>query len=391
MEPLRVAHVVTSLVAGGAQRQEVALAEGLPRERFQVDFLTLGGPGEYDQRARDAGARVIHLAVRPRPGDTTLARQRRRVALLRRYVRAVRMGGYDIVDAWLYPDDVLVALLRGLTATPVVMSGRRNVHAHDRFGPLRGTIDRLVDRRTEMVVANSAAAARNAVRAHHTDPSRLRVIHNGVELMPPLSEADRRRWRRHLGVEEGELLVGCVGRLQTVKGHARLIDAFARLAAGRPVALVLVGEGSLRESLERQIRERGLTGRVRLHGAEHDPRPLYGAFDIVAQASLSEGLPNVLLEAAAAGVPVIATDVGGTSEVVIDGQTGLLVPDGDEDALVGALQRAIGNADLRQRMGVAARAHVARSFSMTRFVGAYADLYEELAAASRHRHESRPG
>jgi glycosyltransferase involved in cell wall biosynthesis len=108
---------------------------------------------------------------------------------------------------------------------------------------------------------------------------------------------------------------------------------------------------------------------------------MYGAFDLVAQASRSEGLPNVLLEAAAAGCPIVATDAGGSREIVVDGRTGLLVPTGDVEALAEALGRAIDDPELRRRIGVAARAHVAGSFGMDRFAREYGDLYEELAAA----------
>lgn len=145
--------------------------------------------------------------------------------------------------------------------------------------------------------------------------------------------------------------------------------------------LVLVGEGEMRPDLERQIKGLGLEGRIRLHGTELDPRPMYGAFDVVVQSSMSEGLPNVLLEAAAAGRPIVATAAGGSNEIVIDGETGLLVPIEDRDALACALQRAIQNPDLRRQIGAAARVHVDSKFGMARYVRERGDLYEELAAA----------
>jgi glycosyltransferase involved in cell wall biosynthesis len=382
MRPLRIAHVVTSLVAGGAQRQEIALAERLPRDRFVVDFLAVGGPGPYDERARAAGARVLYLGTRRQPGESRLAGQRRRLGMRLNYLRAVRRGHYDIVDAWLYPDDVLAATMRFLTGTPIVMSGRRNIQAHDRLGPLAGPIDRVVARLTDAVVANSEAAARFAVASHHTDPSRLHVIRNGVDLVEPLSAAERALWRRRMGTLDDDFVIGCVGRYRPIKGQALLIDAVARLAPSRPhLRLVIVGEGELRAALEDQVRALGLLDRVRLHGNEHDPRTMYGAFDLVAQASISEGLPNALLEAAAAGRPIVATDAGGTEEIVIDGRTGLLVPTGSIDALADGLRRAVDDPELRQRLGRAAREHVEATFSLGRFAQEYGDLYEALAAS----------
>ena len=382
MRPLRVAHLVASLMPGGAELQELALAERLPRERFQLDFLAYAGEGRFDDRARNAGCRVIHLGMRAQPGETSSTAQRRRARMALRFVRAMRAGRYDIVDAWLYTADILAALGRVVTGTPVVIAGRRDTLAHHRFGPLAGTVDRLVDRLTDAVVANSTAAAEFAVRSHQTDPAKLRIINNGVELIEPLSATERSAWRRKIGAGDGHFVIGCVGNYRDMKGHALLIDAFAELARDRSdLRLVLVGEGPMRSALEGQITALGLEGRIRLHGTELDPRPLYGAFDVVVQASRSEGLPNVLLEAAAAGLPIVATAAGSSGEIVIDGQTGLLVPIEDRHALVGALGRAIADPGLRRRIGAAARTHVDATFGMTRYVQEFADLYEDLAQA----------
>ena len=392
MRPLRIAHLVTSLAAGGAERQALALAARLPRGRFSVDFLAIGGPGEYDDDARRAGVRVHYLGKRPEQGESRLDGHRRRAATMRNYLRAVRRGRYDIVDAWLYPDDVRAAATRVLTGTPIVMSGRRNIQAHDRFGPLAGALDRVVDRLVDAVVANSDATARFAVSSHHTDPSKLHIIRNGVELIEPLSVAERQAWRRRMAVADDDFVIGCVGRYRRVKNQILLIDAFARVARDRPgLRLVFVGEGDLRPAMERSIAELGLGQRVRLHGPELDPRRMYGAFDLVAQASRTEGLPNVLLEAAAAGRPIVATDAGGSSEIVIDGLTGLLVPTEDVDALTTALGRVVDDGELRDRIGPAARRHVETMFGMDRFVREYGGLYEALAESKGLRRGTSSG
>jgi glycosyltransferase involved in cell wall biosynthesis len=127
----------------------------------------------------------------------------------------------------------------------------------------------------------------------------------------------------------------------------------------------------------------GLQERVRLTGSMPDPARLYGAFDLVAQASRSEGLPNALLEASMAGLPIVATDVGGTAEVVLDGVTGLLVGSDDVDALGRGLRRLASDVGLRARLGAAAHEHATNRFGMDRFVAQFADLYRTLVAARR--------
>jgi glycosyltransferase involved in cell wall biosynthesis len=379
---LRIAHVIASLMPGGAELQELALAERLSRDRFRIDFLAIAGVGEYDDRAKAADLRVFHVGERAPDDESLVAANRRRTRMALATARTIRREAYDIVDAWLYPADVLAAALRGLTGTPVMLSGRRNIQPHDRFGPFGGLVDRIVDRRTDAVVANSAAAAEFAVRSHHTTRSKLRIIRNGVELADPPTVEVRDLWRRRIGATDAEFVIGCVGNYRDIKRHALLIDAFATLAAERSdLRLVLVGEGDMRPDLERQVAALGLGDRVRLHGTELNPRPMYGAFDVVVQASMSEGLPNVLLEAAGAARPIVATAAGGSGEIVIDGETGLLVPVEDLEALTRALRRAIEDPDLRQRLGPAARAHVHATFGMARYVREWGDLYEELAAS----------
>ena len=134
----------------------------------------------------------------------------------------------------------------------------------------------------------------------------------------------------------------------------------------------------MRPAMEARIRTLGLEERVRLLGSVADPTAMLGAFDVVVQASRSEGLPNALLEAAAAGRPIVATAAGGSGEIVLDGQTGLLVPIDDGDALASALLRLLGDTGLRESLGPAARERVATTFGMGRFVAEFAALYQGL-------------
>jgi len=382
MRPLRIAHLLGSSVAGGAERQELALAERLPRDRFRIEFLVIGGTLDYRDRLLATGVRAHFLRAPAPPTETMLHGLKRRAGMASRFVPTVRRGRYDIVDAWLYPADVLAAMTRHLTGTPIVMSGRRNIHPHDRFGPLAGTVDSIVARLTDAVVANSEAAAEFTLKAHRTDPAKLRIIRNGVEPIEAMPTEERAMWRRAFGVADGALVIGCVGNYREVKRHELLINAFATLVADHPdLRLVLVGEGETRAALEQQVARLGLQERVRLHGSEADARQLYGAFDVVAQASRTEGLPNAMLEAASAGLPIVATAAGGTLDVLTDGETGLVVPVEDAPALAAALRRVADDPALRERLGQEARERTRERFGMDRFVREFGDLYQELAAA----------
>ena len=360
----------------------LALAEGLPRDRFRVDFLAMSGAGPYDERALAAGAGLRFIGSPPRVGASRLERLVGRGIKAVRYARAARAGHYDIVDAWLYPVDVMAVLARSITRTPVVITGRYNLRDfHRPMTTFEQRVNAVANQMVDAVVANSDAVAEDTRRHETIDPAKLRVIRNGVEPIEPLPAAAVESQRRALGVADDDLLVGCVANYQLIKRHDLLIDAFASVRReGHKVRLLLVGDGPLRGELQRRIDAYGLQDCAHVHGSVPDPKPLLGAFDLVVQTSRSEGLPNALLEAAAAARPIVATAAGGTGEIVIDGETGLLVPVNDVDAIAGAIRRLVTDPDLRRRLGLAARRRTETVFQMSRFVAEYAALYEELAA-----------
>jgi glycosyltransferase involved in cell wall biosynthesis len=196
------------------------------------------------------------------------------------------------------------------------------------------------------------------------------------------SHADRQRYRVNWGFSADDFVVGCVANYKPEKGLGMLIDATARLREQVPeLRVVMVGEGPLRGELEADIRRRQLEPIVRLHGTEPDARLVYSAFDLFVQASRSEGLPNVILEAAAAGLPIVATAVGGTTEIVTSEQDALLVESGDVAGLASGIARLVSDPQLRERLGRAARTRAA-DFSTERLVDATASLYLRLVGQS---------
>ena len=271
------------------------------------------------------------------------------------------------------------ALTRPLTQVPVVITGRRDTLPRHLGGPL-GALDRLVNRLSDQVVANSAAAAVIARETEGIPAEKVRVIRNTVLPPPPMDEGQRSNVRAELGAGTEDLLIGCVGNYREVKRHLLLLEAFAPLAGlDARVRLVLVGEGPERRAMEAWIAASGLGERIRLHGSVPDARPLYRAFDLVVQASRSEGLPNVILEAAAAARPIVATDAGGTAEVITDGENGLLVPVEDAQALRAAMQRVLGDRVLASRLGEAALRRVELEYGVGRYTEEWARCYEEMA------------
>jgi glycosyltransferase involved in cell wall biosynthesis len=383
MKRIRIAYLPAALRPGGAERQMVSLAERLPRDEFEIDFLVLSGEGPDEPRARAAGVTIRRVGGPPPLTASIPSRLGRRLAKTYRFLELARAGRYDIIDAWLYPADVLAAFAGPFSRRPVIVTGRRNLDPRDAFGPAGHLVDRIAMRLTDAVVANSAAAAAHAIASEPVLPAKVRVIRNGVAPAPPMTAADQKRIRAELGAPEGHdlLLVGCLANYLPVKAHDALIDAFAVVVRSVPAArLYLMGEGPMRDAMERQVASLGLSDRIRLLGSVSQPRALLGGFDVMVQASRREGLPNALLESAAAGRPIVATAAGGSPEIVIDGDTGILVPIGDENALAAGLIRLLADPDLRLRLGQSAQAHVLNVFGMDRFAAEFAGLYRELVA-----------
>lgn len=374
---IRIALLAPFLPPGGAERQMMYLAAALPRPEFDVRFILLSERGPLADEAEALGLRVDvlgidrHACSGVRPACVmALARA------VRSYYRLTR--GVDIVDAWLVPAYTFAGIVQPIARVPVLMAGRRSLLDVERtrrwYRELAGSLSmRFVD----AVVANSQAAADQAVETEGIARERVHVIRNAVEPIAA-SDADVRSWRRRWGADDAEVVAGCVASLQAGKGHDLLLDVVDSLRDTLPtLRMVFIGDGPLRDPLQREIDRRGLGELVTLHTGVLDARGCYPALDIAVQASESEGLPNVVLEAAAAGRAIVATDVGGTREIITNDLDGLLVARGDRDGLAAALARVASDEDLRVRLGTAARER-SRSFSIARLAAETGGLYARL-------------
>ena len=376
--PLRVAYVTGALYTGGAERRMLALVKGLPRDRFEIEMVLLTEAGPAAPAFEAAGARVRVLGWGRRKSRLHFLRWMLDVA---RLGPELRRGHYDIVDGWLFHAYVVTALVRPLSGAPVMLSGRHFMtEGQPHMGAIERFLDALARRRSDAIVAVGEAVRDAAIRHEHLDPARIRVIHNGVVMPPPMAPSERAAIRAGWGFGPDDLIVGSVANYKPRKGIELVLRIAASLRHRLPeLRFVFVGEGTHRPVLEALVAELGLADIVRLHGRELDARRLYGAFDVFAHASETEGAPNAVIEAAAAALPIVATRAGGTDEVVEDGESGLLVPVDDEAAFAAALARLATDPELRAHLGAAARQRAATVFGMDRMVAEFAALYEELA------------
>ena len=209
-------------------------------------------------------------------------------------------------------------------------------------------------------VAAISGAVRDALVRSGVDAAKIEIVPSGIDLTAPADSPDRTVLRRGLGSEDGHVVALTVSALAPGKGHHDLLRAAALAVETAPrLRLWIAGEGPLRSDLEAESRALGLAGRVQFLGFRTDIHPLLGAADFFCLATESEGLGSSILEAMAAGLPVVATRVGGVPEVVEDGRTGVLVPASDPAALARAMARMVGDGGLRREMGEKARQRAA--------------------------------
>jgi glycosyltransferase involved in cell wall biosynthesis len=358
--------MIDSLAVGGTQKMQVTLAAAARARNIPLTIISLGHDRNtpLPDALRALGARVWTF-----PARHLLDPQR-----LWRLVRVLRGERFAVLHTHLTYANIVGTLVGRLVGVPVVASLRSEA-----------PFERPAIHRLEMWLLRHAAqqvmAVGQAVATAHREPLRhrpIRVVPNAVYPIPPLSPAERTAVRTGLVGNPARPVLISVGRLEPPKGFPDLLQAFAALRATHPAAcLVIIGDGALRAQLAAQIAALHLEGHARLLGMRHDVPRLLAASDIYVSASHWEGLPVSILEAMAAGLPIVATTVGSLPQVVVAG-TGVLVPPQAPARLTSALQALLEHPARQHACGVAARAHVAHTYSPDAWFEQLLRLYQSV-------------
>jgi len=367
MSGLRILFVLTGLAYGGAETQLVRLATRLKSRGWEVSVVSLMPPKAYVEDLEAAGIPVFSLGIRRKLPDL--------VPVLR-FARIIRKWRPDIVHSHMVHANLLARIVRFLAPIPVLICSARSI---DEGGRFREILYRLTDSLCDLTTQVSHAGLERYVRVGAVPRHKIRYIPNGVdtERFKPNLE-DRLKFRKELGVDGFVWLA--VGRFDPPKDYPSMLQAFARVVHKHSNTILLIaGDGPLRKTMENLARELGIEKRTKFLGIRRDIPQLMNAADAYVMSSSWEGMPNVLLEASATGLPIVATDVGGNREIVLDGVTGFLVPPRNPEALARAMLRIMDLSDEeRKEMGKRARKHIEVKFNLDRVVDLWEILYYEL-------------
>jgi sugar transferase (PEP-CTERM/EpsH1 system associated) len=362
--PVRVMHLVYRLAGGGMEHNIVKLANSHDPARVVASICSCAPADPLKERLRPS-VRLFEFA----------RREGNDFRLIWQLVQLFRQERPDIVHTHHWGTLCEGYLAARLAGVPAVVHGE---HGSFETKPFNLRIQRFLWGRVERVLSVSSRLAEKLSREVGFHESGFAVIRNGVDLSR-IGSGVRSILREALGVQPDELLIGTVGRLEPVKDHACLLDALAMLRdSGLSVKAVLVGDGSQRQALLDRTRMLGLEQMVHFTGVRTDVENALAAMDLFVMPSRSEGLSNTIIEAMAAGLPVVATRVGGADELIEDGLTGVLVPPASPAALAKGLARLIHDPGERRTMSRAASLKAMRDFGLDRMVREYEDLYLQL-------------
>ncbi|HEY1991742.1 MAG TPA: glycosyltransferase [Gammaproteobacteria bacterium] len=388
LERIRLVKFLTIFGIGGTEKQVVNLAKRMDRSAFDLSFGCTNRWGALlDEVVKRQGIEVSEYPLKSLY-DWNAVRQQIR------FSRALRKSRTQIVHSYNFYANVFCIPAAKLAGVPCVVASIRDLGIY--LSPTKLMLQRWICRLADRIVVN-ADAIRDWLVEQGYPAHKIVVIRNGVDTSRFGARNDGAALRRELGLPPTSPLVTMLARLSPTKGIDYFLEAAAKLRDRHPEArFLLVGECFTRDSerefmvdhayrkvLQDKVDSLGLTDRVTFTGLRKDVPDVLAASTVSVLPSLSEGISNTLLESMAAGVPVVATQVGGTPEAVADGEQGLLVPPGDSAALASAISRVLSDPLLAQRLGANGRRRAVEEFSFEAVVRRTEALYRDLLAANR--------
>lgn len=381
---IKVAHIIARMITGGADENTLFTIEGLNKEKYEIDLIT---GEEFDEsilkRVNDENINIIQIK-----GLKWKLNFLHDPIVLLKLIKLLKKKRYDIVHTHTTKAGILGRIAAYISGVPVIVHGLHGstFKAFD-SGLLNWLLfffERLTGGFTDAYISVSKVLSEKYIERGIGKKENYHTVYSGMKLSKFYHARDKINYKEkyeELGINAGEFLIGNVARLETRKGHKFLIDAFKNVVEERkdcPLKLLIIGEGNKRKNLESYVRELNLESKVVFSGYREDVEELMAMMDLFVLTSLREGLPRVLVQAAAVGMPSIAFNVDGVPEIVKDNHNGFLIRTKDVEQLANRIEKYIDNKELILLHGRNGRELVKGKWSIEDMVGKIDEIYQDL-------------
>jgi len=367
---VRILFLVNGFAIGGAEVKLLELVKEIKKRSPQTYYpivCAIGQGGPLQERFEKMN---VETYVFPK-------KHKYDVFLIYKVYQLLKKKRIDILQTNLYYADIIGAYAAKLAGMTKVISWDA-MTAPYHYGIKNLLAYRLASKWFVVSVAVSNAIKTKIIQERHVPADKTTTIHYGVDLQYFL-DTKNQAYRKILGFHSKDIVLGTVARLSEQKGHRYLIDAIKEIVKKyENIRVLFIGDGPLRKKLELQVNQLGLDSIIKFLGFRSDVKEILGVLDIFILPSLFEGLPNVVLEAMACGKPVIATNVSGIPEIIVDHQTGILIPPKDSNAIVQAIFQMLENPKKMKMMGKMSRKRVEEEFNLKKQVNSFIELYEKM-------------
>jgi len=367
MYPVKVMRIITWLPRGGIERKMVEVLQKLDREKFIPLVCCLKTKeGVYDKELEEAGIKVVKIGLRSRLDPRGI----------KKLVKVMREEQVKIVHTHMYRANVSGRIAAIIARVPVIIAQIHNLEDWKRWRSL--LMDKLLSPFTDKIVTVSEAVKRYNAQKTLIPLNKFTTIYNGVDISFFEEKTDQMETKKSWNILPSDKVVGMVANFYPQKGHQYFLQAAKIILGSHPATtFLIVGKGHLKSKMEKLAKDLHIEGKVIFAGSVEDVRPLYQIMDVSVLPSSKEGFSNVILESMASSLPVIASRVGGNQEVIIDNQTGYLVPYGSVGQLVEKITMLLKDEKLAQDMGKKGRGR-AELFTLERMVQETEKLYDNL-------------
>lgn len=385
MKTNRVLHIITRVQrGGGAERNTLYTIKGLPREKYKP-FLMVGidSDFEYAKKVSNCDIYIEKYLIRNINPFKDL------MALIRIY-KFIKAGDFDIVHTHLAKGGIIGRLAARLAGAPVIIHSLHGSTFHSNLNMFTNRIyiflEKLTGRSTDCFIPVGEDLKDKYIKAGVGNPEKYFVVNSGMDLdkfygIKDFSKEKNEELKSRFGLLADDIVVGMAASLEPRKGHKYALEAAKRLTRENSKSkFIFVGDGYLRGELEKYVKENNLSGLVKFLGYVNEMEKFFAVCDVVILTSLWEGLPQVLVQAAAGGKPIVSFDVEGAKEVVEDGVNGFIVPVKDANALVEKIKYLIADLDRAKNMGRKGESIIGDKWNVQTMINKTIDIYDrELA------------